>query len=145
MIADIPLIFIPIEDEGFHLVVNGEINGKPARLLIDTGASRSVFDYSRIHEFYDDEEPDLEAIETLSTGISSDKVKSELCSFKSLRMGELLLENYKAVIIDMPHVNLTYKKLGIEPIDGIIGNDILQAHGAVIDYNTGRLELIINN
>jgi len=141
MISDIPLIFIPIEEEGYHILVEGEINCKPARLLIDTGASRSVFDYSSIHKFFDDGEIELEEIETLSTGIDSDSVKSELTILQTLKIGKLILKNYKAIIIDMPYVNGSYAKLGIEPIDGIIGNDILKGYGAVIDFNARLLEL----
>ena len=143
MIIDIPITFISIEDEGYHLIVDGEINGKAARLLIDTGASRSVFDFSRISLFFEEDEIDLEATENVSTGISSDKIKSELTYFEILKIGDLNIENYKAVILDMPHVNGTYEKLGLEAIDGIIGSDILMKYGAVIDFNTRLLEIRI--
>ncbi len=143
MIIEMPLIFIPIEEEGYHILIKGEINNKPARLLIDTGASRSVFDKSRIKLFFEEEEPEIEEVDTLSTGISSDMVKSELTTLQSIRMGDLFLENFRAVIIDMPHVNGSYAKLGLDPIDGIIGNDILKEYNAVIDYGLGVLELRI--
>ncbi|MBK7570589.1 MAG: hypothetical protein IPI10_02830 [Bacteroidetes bacterium] len=42
---------LTIEDDGLHLIVDSEVNGKSCRLLIDTGASRTVFDQNRIFIF----------------------------------------------------------------------------------------------
>ena len=47
----IPIDKLLIEDDGSHLLVKAKINGKIARLLIDTGASRSVFDTEKIRSF----------------------------------------------------------------------------------------------
>ena len=61
----VPLTIIPIENDGFHLMVEGFINGKAARFLIDTGASRTVFDQERILDFFDGEVADFEHNEAL--------------------------------------------------------------------------------
>ena len=39
---------LDIEGDGFHVMISGKINGKEAHFLIDTGASRSVFDTDTI-------------------------------------------------------------------------------------------------
>jgi len=39
MKQNIPLELVPIEDDGFHIRIKAEINGKAASLLIDTGMS----------------------------------------------------------------------------------------------------------
>ena len=44
MKTTIPFKIIKIDDEGFHLLIKVYINKKVAHLLIDTGASKSVFD-----------------------------------------------------------------------------------------------------
>lgn len=44
MITTIPLQILPIENDGFHLMIVVKINRKNANLIIDTGASRTVFD-----------------------------------------------------------------------------------------------------
>ena len=51
---EVPLQLLDIEGEGFHIMVQGMIHGKEARFLIDTGASRSVFDPKTISTFIDD-------------------------------------------------------------------------------------------
>ncbi|MDG1476456.1 MAG: aspartyl protease family protein [Vicingaceae bacterium] len=47
----LPIEIFPIEDDGYHLKVEIVINGKPANLILDTGASRTVLDENRITEF----------------------------------------------------------------------------------------------
>lgn len=42
-ITEIPISIISIEGDGFHLLIPAKINNKKATLLIDTGASRTVF------------------------------------------------------------------------------------------------------
>ena len=46
--TSIAIQMLSIEDDGLHLLVESEVNGKSCRLLIDTGASRTVFDQNRI-------------------------------------------------------------------------------------------------
>ena len=45
---EIPINIISIEGDGFHLIAGGRINDKVARFVVDTGASRTVFDKDRI-------------------------------------------------------------------------------------------------
>ena len=43
MKAKLPIEIFAIEDDGYHLKTSIQINGKEARVIIDTGASRSGF------------------------------------------------------------------------------------------------------
>ena len=47
----IPFDLLSIEGDGFHLLVEALLNGRPAKMLIDTGASRTVFDKERITRY----------------------------------------------------------------------------------------------
>ena len=49
--STLPIHFIKLNDFGVHLVVKAKINGKIANMLIDTGASNTVFDKTRIATF----------------------------------------------------------------------------------------------
>ena len=51
MITKIPIQILPIEEDGFHLMTTVKINGKKANLIIDTGASRTIFDETLIKNF----------------------------------------------------------------------------------------------
>ncbi len=61
----------------------------------------------------------------------------------NLKLGELEIVDYDATILDLKHVNQSYEKLDLEPIDGIIGGDILTGYKAVIDYE--KKELVLNS
>jgi predicted aspartyl protease len=132
---------VPIEEDGVHLFIHGRINGMKARFLIDTGASRSVVDKSRLPLFYRDRDPDLNKTEKLSAGLGTNSMESNTTILPLLSLGRLVTRNYHMVVLDLSHVNESYKLMGIKKIDGVIGGDILQTLNAVIDYKNQLLEI----
>jgi predicted aspartyl protease len=136
----IPIELLQIEGDGYHLMVKTFLNGKGAILLIDTGASKSVFDKTRIGNFITHSE--FETNEQLSTGLGTNSMESHTTVIDEISLGSLVLKNYKAVILDLSHVNLSYTKIGLEPIDGVLGSDILLDYKATIDYGNKQLTLI---
>lgn len=111
-----------------------EVNGIAARMLVDTGASRSVFDGQRLKRFFPDENPELEENQQKSTGLGARDMMSQALFLDILKIGELVIRNYPAVVLEMSHVNQSYEELGLPPIDGVLGSDILMKYGARIDY-----------
>lgn len=134
-ITEIPIELVQIEDDGFHILIPARINRKKAELLIDTGASRTVFDKSSIMRFLKTEEQRFEDNEKLSTGLGTNTLTSEVFTLKNFSLGKLKIKDYQAVALDMQHVNLSYEKLGLKPVDGVIGGDILMQYDAVLYYN----------
>lgn len=49
----------------------------------------------------------------------------------------MLIENFEAVLLDLAHVNESYEKLGLTPIDGVLGGDVLYKYNAAINYKNG--------
>jgi predicted aspartyl protease len=130
----IKLDIISIEDDGFHIFIVAAINGIPCHLLVDTGASRTVFDAERIKAFLKEEEQNFEKIDKLSTGLGTNTMESHTAILETFSMGDMTFVDYQAVVLNMEHVNQSYRKLGIPEIDGVIGGDILHELKAVIDY-----------
>jgi predicted aspartyl protease len=137
----VPIEIVSIEDDGFHLMVEVEVNGFSARMLVDTGASRSVFDSDRINNFFKDEMPSLEENLKKSTGLGTRDMQSQALYLKELKIGELLIRKYPAVVLDMSHVNLSYEELGLPPIDGVLGSDIMMSYGARINYRNKSMRI----
>ncbi len=135
----IPITVRGIEEDGFHLTISARINGKAVQLLIDTGASRTVFDKERSLRYVG--ESSHEPHDKLSTGLGTNTMKTHLVKLKKIRIGELLIENFEAVLLDLAHVNESYEKLGLAPIDGVLGGDVLYKYKAVINYNKMELKL----
>ena len=139
MITKIPLHIFPIDQDGFHLSMKAYVNRKVANLILDTGASRTVFDLNRIGRFVKDNA--FEKHESTSAGLGTNTMESHLVEFKNFKLGELILKNFTTVLLDMKHINESYEQMGLKPIDGVIGNDILQSYKAVINYQKKELKL----
>ena len=136
---EVPLQLLDIEGEGFHIMVKGIIHGKEANFLIDTGASRSVFDPKTISNFIDDIQ--FEKKEGLTAGVGSSDLESATFKIDTFSLGALEITNYEAVALDLENIHEMYEKLDLPHIDGIIGGDLLKKHKAVINYRNKKLRL----
>lgn len=141
MPINIPIRIIPIENDGFHLLVKIKINDRIATMIIDTGASRTVFDEELILKYLKVEESTFEENEKLSTGLGTNSMKSKAIELKSIKFGNLKIKNYQAIVLDLKHVNESYKMLKLPIIHGVLGGDLLNKYKAVIYYKTKILKL----
>jgi hypothetical protein len=141
MKTTLPIEIFSIEDDGYHLKIKIVVNGKSANMILDTGASRTVFDEERIAHFV--EVGDVEEHDRLSTGLGTNSMESKQVTLGELHIGGLKIIDYNAAVLDLTHVNQSYERLKIEPIDGVLGSDILFDYGAVIDYEKNELLLTI--
>ena len=139
----IPLQQISLEAEGYHLFINVELNNKPAILLVDTGASKTVFDINRISKFIRKRKKAFESFEQHSTGLGTNSMESHFTKINEFSISELKLKDFTAILLDMTHVNQSYETLGLPTIDGVLGSDLLMKYNAVIDYEKKILKLKI--
>lgn len=138
-IVRLPIQIIPIDEDGFHMIVKGEINGLQATLLIDTGASRTVFDRSWIEKVMP--ASGVTDNEKLSVGLGTNSMPSIVTVIDLISFGHLKIKNYQAVALDLSHVLESYSKLGLPRVDGILGGDLLYQYRAVVDYGKSILTL----
>ena len=136
---EIPINIINIEGDGFHLVAEGLINNKKARFVVDTGASRTVFDKERILTFADDTE--FSEKEGLSAGIGGTDISSFIFTIKELSFGDLKINNYQAVAMDLSNINNSYAMIKLSPIDGVLGGDLMKKYQAIINYKSKKMRL----
>lgn len=124
---------------GYHLGLEVNLNGKNAFLLLDTGASRTVFDKNQI-ELYNTSE--IELLDEKSTGLGTSSMDIHTTEISNLEIGTKKIENITLALIDLSHVNETYEKLGFRKIQGVLGSDLLFKYQAVINYKNLELTLI---
>ncbi len=137
-ITEIPFLVIPIEDDGYHILTHGIINGMAASFLIDTGASRCVFDEHNIRKFLTEEQ--FAENEKLSTGLGTNTMPTKVVNIEQIRFGSLHINNYDAVAIDLSHIGESYAQLGLPQIDGVLGSDLLNEYKCVINYKKRKLK-----
>ena len=136
---EVTLQLLDIEGEGFHIMVQGMIHGKEARFLIDTGASRSVFDPKTISTFIDDLV--FEKKEGMTAGVGSTNLESATFKIDTFSIGDLEIHDYEAVALDLENIHEMYGKLHLPRIDGILGGDLLRRYRAVINYKSKKLRI----
>lgn len=139
MRTTIPFQILNIDNEGFHLLMKLHINQKVARIIIDTGASKTVFDKTRIEKFVTNKNFDLH--EKMSSGLGTNTMQSQTTYLKKIKIKDIEILDYKAVLLDLSHVNQSYEQIGLRPVDGVLGSDILLHYKAVIDYEKKVLKL----
>lgn len=135
----LPIQLLDIEGEGFHVMIQGRINDLEANFLIDTGASRSVFDPTVITRFIDD--PRFEKKEGITAGVGGSELESATFIINKLSLGDIDLLDYEAVALDLENIHETYQKLGLPTIDGIIGGDLLYRLKATLNYRLRKIRL----
>lgn len=121
---------------GFHPFITVTVEGIKCRFLIDTGASKSVID----KHFYETKlNKKMKVLKQETTGLHSTTMESYMGVLKKLTIGQLVISTYGVAGVDLMHVNMTYKKMKIKKIDGILGSDLLKKYNMVIDYAQSKL------
>ena len=133
----LPIQLLDIEGEGFHVLVKGMINGMEANFLIDTGASRSVFDPTVIARFV--ENPQFKKKSGITAGVGSSELESSTFIIDTLTLGDIEIKDYEAVALDLENIHENYRKLGLPAIDGIIGGDLLYRLKATLNYRLRKI------
>jgi hypothetical protein len=139
MATRIKLDIFSLDKDGYHIKLKVLINGKVANLILDTGASRTVFDKNTIHEFVP--ELDLMEHEATTSGVGSNELQSFSTIIKKFEIGNLLIRKYHCAVIDLTHVNMAYGMVGRPAVHGVLGGDILRKYKAKINYETKTLTL----
>ena len=135
----VPIRFVEIDGSGVHLAVSGFVNGNLANILIDTGASQTVFDKNRVNLFTDQAE--FEKAEKLSKGLGTDCMEGFKFSINQFVLGDLVLEKYDVVALDLSHINTSYADMGLTAIDMVLGGDFLLKYSGSIRYGSAELWL----
>lgn len=132
---------IDLKGNGYHAMIECAIDGIFIPMLLDTGASRTVFDREVIKKLC----PEVVIVfQEQGTGLSAEKFDTFSCLIDKFQIGGIKLKNYEAVVMDLWHVNTVYKDSGLPVIGGILGNDILLHFQAEINYKNKILTLYDN-
>ena len=123
-----------------HFELAAEVNGRPARLLLDTGASHTVFATPSAARLGLSTTPSPER----AGGVGASDHATESTVVDELRLGAVRLRAVAAWTFDLGHVNQALVARGGAPIDGAVGGDVLRPAEAVIDYARATLYLRAN-
>ena len=120
-----------------HFLCKARINGKLAKLLIDTGASNSCVNYQK-QDYYNLK---IYGEPFDASSASEGKIKAILTEKSIFQLGRSFKSNQAFVLIDLNHINKTLISQGVSEIDGILGADFFMENKAIIDYSKKKLFL----
>lgn len=126
-----------------HLLVRATINGKPAVLLVDTGAPLSAVAVDRASYFGMDA---VSAKSRIPSRLNINGAFNSMAIARSLRLGALNLVGEAMVLIDFSYLRRSSNDNDEQKreSDGILGTDVLSPLMAVLDYDRMLLVLKID-
>ncbi|MCL2130921.1 MAG: retroviral-like aspartic protease family protein [Lentimicrobiaceae bacterium] len=137
MAIEIPFEIIHLGDENnIHIVVNAALDGTVARLVVDTGASHSCL-CKKTFKSICKKARTTKADAVL--GIGKCRLSNQLVSIPQFELGELVIEDYPFLMLPLSHINKMLQIIDLQPIQGLLGSDILFKYNAIIDYKERKI------
>lgn len=135
----IPLQLVQFDETSCHLLITIKANGESCNLLLDTGASKSVFDKKAAQKFTKIKK--LKVLDDPAVGLGTTNHEVSEAIFDTLKLGSITLKNRACGVVDMGHVVKLYKQSVKITLHGVLGSDILLEYGAVLDYRDFTIKL----
>jgi hypothetical protein len=139
MIVKVPIEIVELDNSSFHLFVEGFVNGQRCDLIIDTGASKTVFAFNHIDRIL--EEPAQIQSDIQSAGINAADLESHQGVLNSFNLGDFCIQHMEIILIDLHSIDQIYKNVSSKSIWGLIGSDFLLTYKAKLDYGKQLLTL----
>jgi clan AA aspartic protease (TIGR02281 family) len=119
-----------------HFHTAGTLNGRAVEILVDTGASCTVLSMSVVQALgLRSERLDGDA------GGAGGALDQFMIQGADLRLGSFVPRLAGPVGLDFEQVNAPLRAQGSAEVDAILGADVFDAHGAIIDYSSMSLFL----
>jgi hypothetical protein len=131
---------IPLKEArttGHHLV-SATVNGTEGVFVLDTGANLSVIDVDHAARFGLDP---ASGVRGGATGLGGGNVARQ-ASIKTLSLGGVDVRQRRIVLTDLGAIGDALAPLAGGAVHGLIGQDVLKEHRAVIDVKRPLLYLI---
>lgn len=141
----VPFQLVTLEnDENRMPLVQAELNGIPVSLVVDTGASHTCIDRSAFKRCTASR-PDTpsrlrcsvdEGMSDTVMGLGGRRLSHSFDTIDVLRFGELEVRSYRVVLVRLANINRMLRLIGKDPIDGLLGCDLLSQYNVRMDFGT---------
>jgi hypothetical protein len=125
------------ESEGFNLYVDGSVNGKKARLMVDTGAFATLL-HSR---FVNGMNIPLRRTRFRSVGVNLAQSRVRLATITRFSVGSMDMRNHDVGVINLEGLIHGGLLDATPPVAGLLGSEMMQRYHAIIDFGTNSLYL----
>jgi hypothetical protein len=136
----VPVEVLELQDGDYHLFISAYVGRKKIRLLIDSGASKTILSKAFCKPI---KNLQLLSSGNTATGLGSADMKSWLTKIRTFSLGTFRIQNYTCGVLDLSHVIDIYKRLNLTSFEGILGCDLLVGYHMILDLK--RKQLIIHS
>jgi hypothetical protein len=120
-----------------HFEIKATINGVKGLFILDTGASSSCVGFEAVKTF----KLKAKDSEIKAAGAGATDMLTQISQKNSLKIGRWKKDKVALVLFNLTHVNTALTTHNSQPVDGIIGADILKKGKGIIDYEKKYLYL----
>lgn len=120
-----------------HFEIKATINGVKGLFILDTGASNSCVGFEAIETF----KLKAKDSEVKAAGAGATDMLTQISKKNKLKIGQWKKDKVALILFNLTHVNSALIAHNAQPVDGIIGADILKNARAIIDYDNKYLYL----
>ncbi|WP_027127457.1 retropepsin-like aspartic protease [Gelidibacter mesophilus] len=120
-----------------HFEIKATINGIKGLFILDTGASNSCVGFEGVETF----KLTAKDSEVKAAGAGATDMQTQISKKNKLKIGKWKKDKVALILFNLSHVNTALLSYNSEPVDGIIGADILTKAKAVIDYDKNYVYL----
>ena len=132
---EISFEIIELEPQTYHPLVKGEFPGLEDHWwVIDSGASKSVFDVLLTDQYTADENESV-----MATGLGKEVVETSSGTIAEFKIGSIGFGSLKVALVNFDHINDEYAKFSNKRIVGLIGCDFLYSHKVILDLGQSKL------
>lgn len=129
---------VPIRvSETYNLYVDAVINGRPARLMVDTGAFATLLHRGFVRGLH------VPVHETPfnSTAVNLKQRGVDIARIRKLSVGSVDIVGKDVGVVDLEGLIHSDLLRGSQPVAGLLGAEILKSHHGIIDFGTRTLYL----
>ena len=129
---------VPIRvTKGWNLYVDSKLNGRPAQLMIDTGAFTTLIHRPFVREM----RLPLRNTPYTSGAVNLDERGLQLATIRRFAIGPFLVKGKEVGVMDLKGLIHGDLLRGTPPVAGLLGSEFLRRNHAIIDFGTRTLYL----
>jgi len=139
MMKEICFEIVELEAKTYHPLVKAEFMGlEQYWWVIDSGASKSVFDIALTNHYITNDEDSV-----MATGLGKEVVETSSGTILEFKIGGFNFGPLKVALVEFLHINEEYAKFSDKKVVGLIGCDFLYSRKAILNFEQTKLFLIV--
>src|SRR5690606_3679354 len=120
----IPFEILELHGDGYHILIDVCLFDKPFKMVLDTGASKTVLDKTTLLQSGIPEEKIMNT-NIISTGLGTNSMESFILELPTFEIGTWKIKKFVTAVLDLSTVNYAYEQMNFQPVIGVLGGRYL--------------------